>query len=199
MMQINYTKDIVGKFDAILARGLCAGVGSRDGQMCVEAAICAVLNMPHGDNPTCVTPAVRGYKIRLNDSEHWGSPTTRAEGLRALGLAQIGSAGVVDGVAFTARLAEKTIRVLLPDLFRRFTDHPGMLAAADRCEREGTRAAAAAAYAAAYAANANANAAAAAAACFVGVSQEYYLRLSAKLALEVLIELKSPGVAFLSL
>ena len=64
-----------------------------------------------------------------------------------------------------------------------------MLAAADRCEREGTREAASEARRA----DADADAAR-----FAG-SPEYYLRLSAKLALDVLIELKSPGVAFLSL
>jgi hypothetical protein len=222
----NNPKATVDKFDAILGRGLCTGVGSRDGQMCIEAAICAVLDLPHGDDPVCVTPAVRAYKIRLNDSTRWVSAESRAEGLRALGLAQIGSAGVVDGTEFRKRLAERTIRVLIPDLFRRSTDKADMLAAADRCEREGTKEAATDATAAAdatYATYAAAAAAAdatyatyaaaadatyatyaaadayAAAARFAGLSPEYYLRLSAKLALEVLIDLKSPGVALLHL
>lgn len=226
-----HPEETVAKFNAILSRGLCTGMGSRYGQMCIEAAICTVLDMPHGDAPVCVTPAVRRYKIRLNDSPRWLSPKSRADGLRALGLAQIGSAGVVDGAEFSRRLSEQTIRVLIPDLFRRFTDRPEMLAAADRCEKEGTRQAAAdagadasyatsnaayaayAAYAASYAAfNAAFNAAytfnasdasdAASAAdnadaAFPGVSPEYYLRLSAGLALDVLRELKSPGVALL--
>lgn len=209
-----HPEETVAKFNAILSRGLCTGMGSRDGQMCIEAAICTVLDMPHGDAPVCVTPAVRRYKIRLNDSRRWLSPESRADGLRALGLAQIGSAGVVDGTEFSRRLSEQTIRVLIPDLFRRFTDRPEMLAAADRCEKEGTRQAAAdAAYAAAYAASyaafnaaytfnaSDASDAASAAdnadAAFPGVSPEYYLRLSAGLALDVLRELKSPGVALL--
>jgi type VI protein secretion system component VasK len=158
---------IIPKFDAVLARGLCQGVGDRDGQMCIEAAICYALDLPHGDEPDCVTPEVRSYKIWLNDAP-WSSPEARAAGLRDLGIAQIGSKGVVDGRAFTTALAEQTIRVLIPMLFREvFTQdtvaHQRCRDAADRCEREGTRAAAAAA-AAAYAAAAYAAAAYAAAA-----------------------------------
>ena len=205
--------ETVAKFDAILSRGLGTGVGKRDGQMCIEAAICAVLDLPHGDDPVCVTPAVRNYKIRLNDSHRWVSAASRADGLRALGLAQIGSAGVVDGNEFARILAEKTIRVLIPDLFRRFTDTPEMLAAAERCEREGTReavsearrvasaaaSAAADAYAAASAAASAAAyaAASASAAASAASAPEYYLRLSAGLALDVLRELGSPGVKLL--
>src|SRR3990167_2568340 len=108
---------IIPKFDKILERGLCSGVGKRDGQMCIEAAICAALDLPHGDNPSCVASAVRSYKIALNDKK-WGSPESRAKGLRDIGIAQIGSKGVVDDREFVKRLAEKTIRVLIPTLFR---------------------------------------------------------------------------------
>src|SRR5882762_3359604 len=87
----------IAKFDKILERGLCTGVGTRDGQMCIEAAICAALDLPHGDDPQCVEPAVRAYKIALNDAPYWVSPASRAKGLRDLGIAQIGSRGVVDG------------------------------------------------------------------------------------------------------
>jgi hypothetical protein len=131
---------VVPKLDAILARGLSLGLGMRDGQMCIEAAICAALDLPHGDDPGCVDPAVRAYKIRLNDSSRWRSPRSRAEGLRDLGIAQLGSRGVIRGDVFVARLAEQTIRVLIPTLFREiFPNRPACLAAADQCEREGTR------------------------------------------------------------
>jgi hypothetical protein len=142
MMKIDYTdRSLVAKFDAILERGLCVGVGKRDGQMCIEAAICAVLDLPHGDNPSCVEPAVRSFKIRLNDAR-WSSPVARAAGLRDLGLAQIGSRGVVQGQEFAKRVAEQTIRILIPKLFRSlFPLNSRCLAAADRCEREGTMAA----------------------------------------------------------
>src|SRR3990167_7870353 len=108
---------IIPKFDAILARGLCEGVGSREGQMCIEAAICAALDLPHGDNPSCVEPTIRSYKISLNDKK-WTSAEARAKGLRNLGIAQIGSNGVVDGREFKKRLAKRTIQVLLPEMVR---------------------------------------------------------------------------------
>jgi hypothetical protein len=217
MMKIDYTdRSLVAKFDAILERGLCVGVGKRDGQMCIEAAICAVLDLPHGDNPSCVEPAVRSFKIRLNDAR-WSSPVARAAGLRDLGLAQIGSRGVVQGQEFAKRVAEQTIRILIPKLFRSlFPLNSRCLAAADRCEREGTMAAsrnacAEAAYAAAadacaaYAEAASAEAAYAVAACAEAAyadaadnsNPDKYLLLSASLALQILRDLNSPGCAFL--
>lgn len=144
----------VEKFDKILnTRGLCKGVGKRDGSMCIEAAICAVLDLPHNDDPQCVAESVRTYKITLNDS-NWSSNEARAKGLRDLGLAQLGSKGVVDSVEFSKRLAEKTIRVLLPKLYREIAGgNLKLLEVADRCEKGGTRDAAyAATHAAAYAA-----------------------------------------------
>src|ERR1700721_260365 len=99
------TTEVIQKFDAILERGLCKGVGERDGQMCIEAAVCAAMDLPHGDEPTCVEPAVRKFKIGLNDS-NWSSPAARAAGLRDLGIAQIGSLGVVNGAEFSKLLAE---------------------------------------------------------------------------------------------
>jgi hypothetical protein len=51
----------VAKFDEILARGLSMGMGRRGGSMCIEAAICCVLDLPHGDDPGCVAAAVRGF------------------------------------------------------------------------------------------------------------------------------------------
>ena len=206
---------LIPKFDKILERGLCSGLGAADGQMCIEAAITQCLGLPFGDNPSCVTPAVRSYKIALND-KIWSSPQARAAGLRNLGIAQIGSAGVVDDSEFLRRLAEKTIRVLIPALFRElFPDKPALLAVADRCEKEGTKEAArearrlaaaadadadaySAAYAAAAAADAAADAAANAAADAAAKPRtDKYLLLSASLALDVLRELKSPGCEWL--
>ena len=152
----DYDRDcVIKKFDTVLARGLCIGVGTRDGQMCIEAAICYALDLPHGDNPECVDPAVRRFKIALNDASGWRSPQSRAQHLRALGIAQIGSRGVIDSRAFAARIAEKTIQVLIPALFRDMW--PNFLTdLVDACESTGTekaaRALARAADTAAYAA-----------------------------------------------
>lgn len=234
------TREQLKLYHEILDRGLCNGVGDPGGQMCIEAAVCQALGLPHGDNPRCVEPAVRAYKITLNDSA-WSSPEARGAGLRKLGLAQLGSKGVIDGPAFAPRLAEATIRELIPALFRVLPcATPEMLAAADRCEAEGTRDAAyaadasaqAAAYAAyatgpaAYAAYATRSAAyaakaasyapasAQAAACAARAANaaraaaysadasaavyDRFLLMSADIALRVLAELGSPGVALLS-
>jgi hypothetical protein len=215
----------VKQFDKILARGLSHGLGKRGGQVCIEAAICQVLGLEHGDDPGCVAATVRSYKICLNDSP-WSSAEARAKGLRDLGLAQLGSKGAIDDIEFNRKLTEKTIRVLIPKLFRQiFPKDAACLSAAGRCEVEGTsqaaRAAAAAApwaveaaaaeaaewaaakwaaeaaAAAAAAARAARAAARAAAGAEARAEGDAYLNLSASLALEVLRELKSPGVALL--
>ena len=166
----------LSRYDAILARGLSNGKGDPSGQMCIEAAICATLGLPHGDDPGCVATAVRAFKIALNDSQ-WPSPQARATGLYKLGLAQLGSKGVVDDRAFSVRLAQLTIQQLIPKLFREvFPSNQACLDVAKRCEIAGS-----ARTDASYAAPAHAA----------------YLTLSADLALEVLKELNSPGCQLL--
>ena len=198
----------IKKFDSILARGLSSGLGSSTGSMCIEAAICSTLGLPHGDDPGCVSNPVRTFKIKLNDS-NWSSPQARAKGLRDLGIAQLGSKGVVLDTEFSNRIAEKTIRVLIPKLFRQLAKgRKDWLEAADRCEKEGTKEAvlkaktvATASYAAdatdaaAYAATAASYAANNATTSYAAA--DTYLNLSASLALEVLRELQSPGVELL--
>jgi hypothetical protein len=170
----------VKKYDAILSRGLCKGIGKRGSQVCIEAAICEALGLPHNDDPVCVSKAVRNYKIAINDA-NWSSPEARAKGLRDIGLAQLGSLGVVDDVAFSTRLAELTIRELIPSLLRAvFPDNETLQSAALRCEQDGTNAAAYAASSAAYAA-----------------AYDKYLLLSVSLAMRVLRELCSPGCELL--
>jgi len=132
----------VAEYDRILDAGLSKGMGQRGQQVCIEAAICQVLGLSHSDDPGCVAASVRSFKIELNDGP-WPSPDARAKGLHDLGLAQLGSLGVVNDVEFSKRMAEKTIRTLLPKLFREvFPGNKACLAAADRCEQEGTQQAA---------------------------------------------------------
>jgi hypothetical protein len=204
------------KYNEILGRGLCAGVGEPNGQMCIEAAISQACGLPFNDEPSCVEPVIRSYKIALNDKE-WSSPEARAKGMYDLGIAQLGSAGTVDPKAFVTRLAELHIRELVPAVFREvLSKHPKCMEAADRCEKEGTREAAYAAYAAAnayaadYAASAAAYAAYAADYAYAAADYAYaasaaayaqgkdkYLLLSATICLRVLRELNAPGVALL--
>src|SRR5690242_2169860 len=100
MHTIEITREIAAKVLATVDAGLVNGVGKPvPGQMCVEAAVCFALGLPHGDEPPCVAPALRSLKIRLNDSA-WSSAQARATGLRRLALAQLGSAGALDEEEF---------------------------------------------------------------------------------------------------
>jgi hypothetical protein len=209
-MTFNLSKFDVAKFDSILARGLSRGIGEKGGQACIEAAVCETLGLERGDNPKCVADSVRKFKMALNDA-CWSSASARAAGLRSLGLAQLGSLGAVNDAEFTQRLREKTIRVLIPRLFREvFPNDKDCLDAALKCEQDGTADAACAAYAAGcdatptaingaiYIAYVAGYATYAAAYVVDGAHvDDTYLLLSAALALEVLRELSSPGVALL--
>ena len=141
------TKKLVTKIESLMKGGLSAGLGNPNEMMCVEAAVCAALGLPHSDNPPCVGEAVRSFKIALNDSE-WSNPLARADGMRKIAIAQLGSDSL-DQIEFTRRISEKTIRILIPALFREvFKDNEACLKAADRCETGVGAANASAAYAA---------------------------------------------------
>ena len=86
------------------------------GQMCIEAAVCFALGLPHGDEPPCVGKAVREFKIKLNDC-NWSSNAARAKGMRKLAIAQLGS-DVIDQVRFAELLALKTIQRIVPKAMR---------------------------------------------------------------------------------
>lgn len=136
--------------------GLVKGVGKPiPGQMCVEAAVCYAMGLPHSDYPACVGGSVRAFMIRLNDAL-WPSDAARAAGLRKLAVAQLGSERI-DQQAFADIVVEQTIRRIVPIALRAAAevnpDHAESLeAAAVRCEGEGSREAAEAAKKAAHAA-----------------------------------------------
>ncbi len=224
-MEINL--DIAKKVLETVDAGLVQGMGKPiPGKMCVEAAVCYAMGLPHSDEPTCVSPAIRQLKIKLNDS-NWSSNEARAKGMRRLALAQLGSAGVVDDRDFAKRVATLAIKVMVPLALRaaadiqKDPDHRQKLRdAANRCEVEGSlesaqsarsvaRAYAAAAAAAAAAANANAYAAAAAAAAADAAAnanadadakkRDEGLSLFAEGAVQVLIDMNAPGVQWLIL
>jgi len=181
---MNITEEHIHKIHALLDQGLSSGLGTPEpGKMCIEAAICYALDLPHSDDPGCVAQSVRRLKIRLNDSR-WSSNHARAEGMRRLGLIQLGTMGVLDEKEFAKRVARLAIQTCVPNALRAAAflcknqeKKDKMLEMADLCEREPTRknalkgnaAADAAAYvaaadAAAYAADAADDAAADAAA-----------------------------------
>lgn len=138
------TREIAAKVLGIVDHGLSHGLGTPEpGKLCVEAAVCLALGLPHGDNPPCVGYAVRSFKIRLNDSK-WSSPEARAVGMRRLAIAQLGS-DQVDQKEFARLIAEETIRQIVPIALRAAASiqkdaaHAMALEiAALRCEQEGT-------------------------------------------------------------
>ena len=212
---MEYTVEHAQKCLSVIDAGLVSGLGQAEpGKMCVEAAICYALGLPHGDDPGCVSSAVRSFKIALND-KWWSSDTARAAGLRALAIAQLGSKSVIDDIVFARRLTKQIIRVIVPIALRtvaqRVPFHAAVLeTAAEACEREGTPASAlkardAASTAAAAAADADADAAAAAyaaadAAAYAAADADADARdaifaKAASLAFDVLREMGAPGVA----
>jgi len=139
---MDITREIAIKVRDVVAAGLSNGLGTPEpGQMCVEAAVCYAMGLPHSDKPTCVSPAIRALQIALND-KNWSSPQARAQGLARLALVQLGSAGGVDGREFARRVVEMTIRVFVPLALRavasRVPSHAVALeAAAVQCEQRG--------------------------------------------------------------
>lgn len=112
------TRAIARKVLKVVDAGLVAGIGDPEpGKMCVEAAVCYALGLPHDDNPACVAPVLRSIQIRLNDS-NWSSDRARAKGLRRLALAQLGSAGSLDESEFIKRVLGVVIRKTFPVAFR---------------------------------------------------------------------------------
>jgi len=83
------------------------------------------------------------FAVAINDAQ-WSSPQARSKGLRRFALAHIGTRGL-DEVEFSSRLAEQTIRQILPIALRK----AGLEEAAARCATEGTKEAAVAAESAA--------------------------------------------------
>jgi hypothetical protein len=161
-MTTEITQAIATKVLETVDAGLCSGVGKPiPGEMCVEAAVCYALGLPHGDEPDCVAPPLRAFKIRLND-KNWSSNEARAKGLRRLALIQLGSKGHLDDREFAKRLAELAIRKAVPVALRAAASvqkdakhKAALLKRALICERYGTwqvasdaRKAAAAVYAA---------------------------------------------------
>lgn len=157
---LKIAKKVLDTVDA----GLCSGKGKPiPGQMCVEAAVCYAYGLPHSDQPPCVSPALRSFKIALNDKP-WSSDAARANGLRRISIAQLGS-NKMDDKEFTKRLSEEFIRVFVTQALRSAAKadpkHADKLEACARaCEMTGSRQAALDGKEAADAANAAADAAA---------------------------------------
>lgn len=144
MREINETlvTDLLSIVDAGLVRGVGVPI---PGSMCVEAAVCFALGLPHGDDPQCVSHILRELKIRLNDGT-WSTNDARAKGLRRLAVVQLGSKDVLDDAEFVRRLNTLLIRKYLPIALRSAAlsrdtefDRENLYNAAKYCESEGSR------------------------------------------------------------
>jgi len=187
--QIN--RETARKVLEVVDAGLVNGLGNPEpGHMCVEAAVCYALGLPHSDDPKCVSGALRSLKIALNDKP-WSSPQARAKGLRRLAIAQLGTAGVLGDKAFLLHITEMTIKKIVPMVLRlviplqtQYKHKEAMEAAAKRCEVEGTKDAANAAYAAAYA---------------TAAEHDRVYSFFAEEVVQILIAMKAPGTEWLDL
>jgi hypothetical protein len=225
-MQI--TRNIAQKVVETVSAGLCSGVGEPvPGQMCVEAAVCYAMGLPHGDEPVCVSKTLRTLKISLNDAA-WSSNAARANGLLKLAVLQLGTNENFDDKEFLNRLVKVTIGKIVPKALRHAAsihsdlEHKKALEkAAIECEEkqngaanyaasDAARAASYAARAASFAASDAARAAsfaasdaaraasnAARAASYAASDKE--LKSFAEEVENILIEMNVPGVKWLSL
>ena len=214
------TREVAQKVLDTVNAGLVEGIGKPiPGQMCVEAAVCFALGLPHGDEPDCVAPSLRALKINLNDLK-WSSNQSRTDGLRELALLQLGSKDNLDEVEFVRRVVLLVINKYLPPVLRKIN----LNKEADTCEKadnlKAARAAAAAAAALADAARADAAAYAAARAAAAARADAYAAARAVAAALDtvtayaaadaiftsfakdvaaILIDMKVPGVQWLNL
>jgi hypothetical protein len=110
---------IVERFLKIASRGFCEGA-QYDGKFCVEAAIsiatgesdekaCLLDTQEVSDQPTCVPSWLSDLKIELNDEINWNNDKERADRLKAIGIAQLGSKGVITAPAFWNALSKKIL------------------------------------------------------------------------------------------
>lgn len=119
-MTIQIDANVVTKILEVVDHGLCDGMGDPiPGQMCVEAAVCYALGLPHSDDPKCVSHALRELKISLND-ESWSSNEVRAKGLRRLAVAQLGSKGILDDAEFVSRVSALVVKTVIPKALRTY-------------------------------------------------------------------------------
>jgi hypothetical protein len=98
--------------------------------MCVEAAVCYALGQEHGDQPTCVNGTLRSFKIEINDWRGWRDPHERANALRRIGVAQLGTAEKFDYVKFNVDVQRITFNLVHGELRRmreKYPQHEGML------------------------------------------------------------------------
>lgn len=188
---IKPTKSHALKIIDLLKHGLVNGLGKPEpGKMCVEAAVCYAMGLPHGDNPPCVGEAVRAFKIQLNDCR-WPGKMERAEGMKELAIAQLGS-DALDQMAFGKLMYLRGVQQILPFIWRKEMERienaerkAKMLAIIEQMEAETTFE--------------EAEKVAKSASASASAYRHELLKLIARVGVEALKEMKSPGVKWLNL
>jgi len=215
-MHLKITKKLVNKIHSLLDKGVTSGLSKnlKPGDMCLEQAVCYAL----GEdviryNPSCVGKEVRGFTIYLNDA-NWSSDSTRAEGMRGLAIAQLGS-NSLNQKEFREKLSFAVLTKLLPSMFRdlgeeKWEKEIKSLEGANNL-KEAKKTVSKAAYvdahvvssATLYASHAvntasyDSSAYTARYAAKATNTGDKYLKMAAYLAVEVLKDMKSPGCQFL--
>lgn len=69
-MEITLNRKIAKKVLEIVDKGLVNGLGVREpGKMCIEAAVCYALGLPHGDNPPFTLPLLLTLPLPLKKNK----------------------------------------------------------------------------------------------------------------------------------
>jgi len=206
---------LVNSIHSLLDKGVtcCFSPDPKPGNMCLEQVISYALGEEIGDKPSCVGKQVRKFVIYLNDA-NWSSPSARAEGMKQLAIAQLGSDSLNQD-EFREKLIFAVITKLLPAMFRDLGEEKwkkeikSLEGAKDL--KEATEAAAAASVAAYATADADvaadvvstvyafSSAASDAAlyATYATNTGDKYFKMVAHLAVEVLKDMGSPGCQFI--
>ena len=89
---IKITKQLCTNALCIIDRGLSNGLSDNGGKVCIEYAISIASGTPEDrEGPKCVDKDLRSFKIDLNDELDWDNEDDRAQGLRRIGIAQLGT------------------------------------------------------------------------------------------------------------
>jgi hypothetical protein len=113
MSNTEVTLETARKVAEVVGKGLCSGLGKPEpGKMCVEAAVCYAMGLPHSDEPPCVSDAVRAAKIQLNDSQ-WSCDQARGNGMLAVAVGQLGSKDAVDDLKFAEMFLWRVVREIV--------------------------------------------------------------------------------------
>jgi len=200
-------QNLVNKIDSLLDKGVtcCFSLDPKPGNMCLEQVVSYALGEKINDSPSCVGEEVINFVINLND-RNWSSASARAEGMRDLSIAQLGS-NSLDQEEFLEKLSFAVLTKMLPSMFRELGEDKWEKEIKSLEESKSLQEARKASFdainatitandtaAASFAYNCAVDAAYAAEATKTG---DKYLKMVSHLAVEVLKDMKSPGCKFL--